>query len=198
MDRLPFPGGRTAGSEMGHFHVSVQVGSRGGARFAPLEALVDTGATYTWVPRDVLAAVGVVPEHDRPFLLADGREVRYPVAWAQIRIGGLEQPTIVVFGVPGSEPILGVVTLEEFLLAADPVHRRLMPVPGRLKRVLRSRVRDDTTPGHSAGQQVLRSRACRALAQDDNAARLRQKGRRRRTKEVSLLLSPFPRARLSS
>src|SRR5712691_264660 len=28
MDRLPFPGGRTAGSGVGHFHVSVQVGSR--------------------------------------------------------------------------------------------------------------------------------------------------------------------------
>lgn len=32
------------------------------------------------------------------------------------------------------EPILGVVTLEEFLLAADRVHRRLVSVPGLLKR----------------------------------------------------------------
>src|SRR3989440_231033 len=124
MDRLP--GG-------GHFHVSVKVGSRGGGGFTPVDGLVDTGATYTWVPRDVLVAVGVVPEDERPFLLADGREVRYPVAWAQIRIGAREQPTIVVFGAPGTEPILGVVTLEEFLLAADPVHRRLIPVPGLLK-----------------------------------------------------------------
>jgi predicted aspartyl protease len=66
-------------------------------------------------------------------VLADGREVRYPVAWAQIRIGGREQPTIVVFGEAGSEPILGVVTLEEFLLAVDPVSRRLIAVPGLLK-----------------------------------------------------------------
>ena len=134
MNRLPFPGGRTAGSGMGHFHVPVQVGSRSERGFASLDALVDTGATYTWVPRDVLDAVGVVPKDEWPFLLADGREVRYHVAWAQIRIAGREQPTIVVFGVPGSEPILGVVTLEEFLLAADPVHRRLIPVPGLLKR----------------------------------------------------------------
>ena len=124
MNRLP----------LGHFHVPVQVGSRSARGFASLDALVDTGATYTWVPRDVLDAVGVVPEDEWPFLLADGREVRYDVAWAQIRIAGREQPTIVVFGVPGSEPILGVVTLEEFLLAADPVHRVLIPVPGLLKR----------------------------------------------------------------
>ena|SRR5437763_1315799 len=135
MDWLPFPGGRTAGSGMGHFHVSVQVGRGDGERFTPLDALVGTGATYTWIPRDVLDAVGVVPAHERRFVLADGREVRYPVAWAQIKIAGQEQPTIVVFGAPGSEPILGVVTLEEFLLAADPVHQRLIPVPGLLERV---------------------------------------------------------------
>ena len=132
MNRLPFPGGRTKDSGVGHFHVTVQVGSRGGERFVPLDALVDTGATYTWVPRDVLDVVGVVPDEERPFRLADGREVRYPVGWAQIRIGEREQPTIVVFGAPGSDPILGVVTLEEFLLAADPVHSELIPVPGLL------------------------------------------------------------------
>src|SRR5438876_5299097 len=159
VDRVPFPGGRTEVSGVGHFHVSVQVGSRDGDRFAPLDALVDTGATYTWVPHDVLDAVGVVPDEERPFLLANGREVRYPVAWAQIRIGGREQPTIVVFGAPGSEPILGVVTLEEFLLAADPVHRRLIPVPGLLKRAW-----------GAADPSLAR---VRALAQDDNSARLR-------------------------
>src|SRR5437899_917079 len=133
MDRLPFPGGHSPGSGMGHFRVSIEVGRRGGERFAHLEALVDTGATYTWVPRDVLEGLGVVPDEEWPFELADGREVRYPVAWMRIRIGERAQPTIVVFGEPGSEPILGVVTLEEFLLAADPVHRRLIPVPGLLK-----------------------------------------------------------------
>jgi len=130
---LPFPGGHRPGSQMGHCRVPVQVGRRGSERFAPLDALVDTGATYTWIPRDVLETVGVAPEEERPFVLADGREVRYPVAWAQLRIGAREQPTIVVFGVPGSEPILGVVTLEEFLLAVDPVSHRLISVPGLLK-----------------------------------------------------------------
>ncbi len=118
---------------MGHFRVSIEVGRGGGERFAPLDALVDTGATYTWIPRDVLEAVGVAAEEERPFVLADGREVQYPVAWARIRIGAREQPTIVVFGAPRSEPILGVVTLEEFLLAVDPVSRRLISVPGLLK-----------------------------------------------------------------
>ena len=147
MDWL-LPGGAAApDSAMGHFHVSVQVSHRAGGRFAPLEALVDTGSTYTWIPRDVLEDLGIVPEEQWPFVLADGREVLYPVAWINIRIRDRVQPTIVVFGEPGSEPILGVVTLEEFLLAADPVHRRLISVPGRLKQILRAcGAQDDNSP----------------------------------------------------
>src|SRR6266566_1665198 len=102
-------------------------------RLEPLEALVDTGATYSWIPRGVLEGLGIVPEDQWPFVLADGREVLYPVAWINIRMRGRVQPTIVVFGEPGSEPILGVVTLEEFRVAADPVNRQLISVPGRLK-----------------------------------------------------------------
>ena len=133
MDRLPFPGGCSPGSGMGHFRVSIQVRRRGGERFAPLDALVDTGATYTWIPRNVLEGLGVVPDDDWPFVLADGREVRYAVAWIDIRMRERVQPTIAVFGEAASQPILGVVTLEEFRLAVDPVNQRLISVPGLLK-----------------------------------------------------------------
>lgn len=120
---------------MGHFRTAVQIRNRAGERFEPLEALVDTGATYTWVPRELLTRLGVAPEEEWPFVLADGREVQYPVAWILIRIGERTQPTIVVFGEPDSEPILGVFALEGFRLAADPVNRRLISVPGLLKAV---------------------------------------------------------------
>lgn len=120
-------------SGMGHFRVALQIGDPAGERFEPIEALVDTGATYTWIPRDVLNRLGMTPEEEWPFVLADGREVRYPVAWMQIRIGERARPTIVVFGEPGSEPMLGVFALEGFRLAADPVNRRLISVPGLLK-----------------------------------------------------------------
>ncbi len=118
----------------GDFRVSIQIARAKGERFEPLRALVDTGSTFTWVPRDVLERLGVSPEQEWPFELADGREQRYPVAWVQIRVEGRgEQPTIVAFAPPGSEPILGVVTLEEYLLAVDPVHHRLIRVSGLAK-----------------------------------------------------------------
>lgn len=134
MRRLPFPGGSTSPSEMSHFWVPIQVGPRGGSRSEPLLALVDTGSTYTWIASDVLEALGVEPQLERPFVLADGRVAQYRMGWVQIRLEGSEQPTIVVFAPAGAEPILGVVTLEEFGLAADPVNERLISVPGLAKR----------------------------------------------------------------
>ena len=134
MRRLPFPGGSTSDSNAGNFRVPIQVGRRGVERFTRLDALVDTGSTYTWISRDVLAELGINPEREWPFELADGRQVRYPVGWIQIRLEGEEQPTLAVFAPPGAEPILGAFTLEGFLLAADPVNERLISVPGLAKR----------------------------------------------------------------
>ena len=134
MRRLPFPGGSTLPSGVGHFRVPIQVGRRSGTRFSSLDALVDTGSTYSWIPRHLLEDLGVTPEQEWPFVLADGREVRYPMAWIQIRLDGRAAPTLVVFAPEGSEPILGAYTLEGFLLAADPVNERLISVPGLAKR----------------------------------------------------------------
>ena len=136
MTRLPYPGGSTSDSDVGNFRVPIQVARRDSERFAALTALVDTGSTYTWVPRDVLEGLGMAPEREWPFELADGREVRYGVAWIQIRLEGREAPTLVVFGPAGTEPILGAFTLEGFLLAADPVNERLISVPGLAKRAI--------------------------------------------------------------
>jgi hypothetical protein len=51
----------------------------------------------------------------------------------QIKVGSRARPTIVVFGDPGTEPLLGAFTLEGFRLGADPVNHRLISVPGLLK-----------------------------------------------------------------
>lgn len=52
---------------MGSFRVQIEIGDPAGSRFDRLEALVDTGATYTWVPRDFLERLGIPPEEERPF-----------------------------------------------------------------------------------------------------------------------------------
>ena len=128
---------RDAGSGMGTFRVSIQLATAGGERFESMEALVDTGASYTWIPRDLLEGLGVRPDEERVFVLADGREVSYPMAWVRVRLdgGGRIQPTLVVCGDSGTDVLLGAFTLEGFGLGVDPVNRRLIQVPGLLKAV---------------------------------------------------------------
>jgi len=119
---------------MGALGVTIGVGDRDGRRFERVEALVGTGSTYTWIPRPVLQGLGLRPEKERIFELTDGRQVTYGIAWATVQINGERQPTIVVFGDDNTEPLLGVVTLEEFGLGVDVVGQRLIPTPGLLKR----------------------------------------------------------------
>ncbi len=122
----------SANENMGAFREHVEIGDFAGDRFEAVEALVDTGATDTWGPRELLERLGVTPEEQRPFVLADGREVTYDVAWVRIRIDGRTQPSLCVFGELGTQPLLGVFTLEAFGLGVDPVNRRLIPVRGLL------------------------------------------------------------------
>lgn len=117
---------------MGEFHQRIEIGDLAGSRFEAADALVDTGATYTWIPSDLLERLGVTPEERRPFVLADGREIEYELAWVRIRINGRSHPSICVFGNRGTEPLLGVFTLEAFGLDVDPVNRTLIPVRARL------------------------------------------------------------------
>lgn len=82
--------------------------------------LVDTGATDTVVPPECIDAVGLEPRAQRTYELADGRSVRMNVAVAEIEflddyVGGM-----VVFGEPGTEPLLGVTALESMGAEVDP------------------------------------------------------------------------------
>ena len=117
---------------MATFSVPIDVGSADSQQFRSLEALVDAGATYTMLPASLLASLGVEPDEERPFMLANGEQIRRQLAQTWVRIDGRARMTMVVFGDEGALPLLGAVTLEEFGLAVDPVARRLVPVPGLL------------------------------------------------------------------
>ena len=104
-----------------------------------VEALVDTGATHTFLPRNLLAELGIRPTERAPFQLADDRTVEYPVGEARIRLDGRERTTIVVFGSDAAAPLLASTSLELFNMAVDPIGRRPVPVPGLLKYVQTAR-----------------------------------------------------------
>src|SRR5256886_14743036 len=92
-------------SGMGTFRVTLHLEGATGERFKLIEALVDTGASYTWIPRDVLEGLGVRPDEERVFVLADGRTVRYPIAWVRVRLDERTQPTPAVCVAPATNPL---------------------------------------------------------------------------------------------
>ena len=118
---------------MGTFNVSLQVGDLESCQFVDVEALVDTGASHTTLPQDILYHLGVGSVEKVSFELADGRVVEYDVGEARLRLDNRERTTLVVFGPQGSSPLLGATTLQLFNLAVDSTRERLVTVPGLLK-----------------------------------------------------------------
>ncbi len=112
---------------MGTVQVTIGVGDAHGQRFEDVEVVVDTGSTYTAVPRELLRRLGVPVERSLPSETADGRIVPADVGRTVIRLEGLEFSTPVVFAEEGEPSLLGVVSLEEAALAVDPLAGRLIP-----------------------------------------------------------------------
>lgn len=56
---------------MGTFRMSIEVGDPAGEHYEAVEAVVDTGATYTSLPADLLRGLGVVPHTRATFVLAE-------------------------------------------------------------------------------------------------------------------------------
>lgn len=117
---------------MSTFRHPIAIGSPDGSRFEEVEALVDTGSSYTWVARSLLDRLGAQATIQQRFQTADGRIILRDVAELPVRLDGDTRITMVVFGDEGTVPLMGAHTLEGFGLAPDPLGHRLIPVPGLL------------------------------------------------------------------
>lgn len=117
---------------MGIFKHPIEVALTPEGPFETIDALVDTGASYTWLPRSLLEQMGAKPTFRRPFVMADGRQIERDMTTVYVRVDGREHPTPCIFGDEDTSPLLGVVTLEELGFGVDPVNRKLIPVPGML------------------------------------------------------------------
>lgn len=112
---------------MGTVTVAIGVGDPQRQRFEELEVEVDTGSTFTAVPKEMLERLGVPVTRTVQSELADGSHVPVDIGETAIRLQGQEFTTQVIFANPGEASLLGVVTLEQALLAVDPVAGRLIP-----------------------------------------------------------------------
>ena len=114
---------------MGHVKVRTEVSNVDGTRSREVEVMVDTDATYTFLPGSMLRELGIAPTRAAEFELASGETAQYARGEAVIRINGFAQVTPVVFGDDEAELLIGVVTLEQLELVIDPVAGALIPGP---------------------------------------------------------------------
>ena len=121
---------------MGAFYVTIEVGDAKSEQFEEVRALADTGAAWTWLPKEILDRLGHTPTRKRRLQTADNRVIERDAAFIPVRIGDETNPSLCIFGDPGSIPLLGATTMREFSLTPDPVKEQLVPTVGVLATIL--------------------------------------------------------------
>ncbi len=113
---------------MGTFYVTLRVAGRFRERYAHIDAMVDTGSTYTSLPESLLAELGIEPDEVRTFKLADNRLVEYSMGETRLGLENRERSAPIMFAPDDTTPLVGATTLEILRLGIDPIREQLVPV----------------------------------------------------------------------
>ena len=115
---------------MGLIRVPVKVLAPGdGRQPVEIEVLVDTGAIYSLLPRQLLESVGVSPTSRGQVRTIEGRPIERDVANIVVEVAGRRSLGMVpvIFGEASDQPVLGVTALEMMGLEVDPARGELRP-----------------------------------------------------------------------
>ena len=118
---------------MGTFRVAVTVGNPDSDARETVDALVDTGATFSVMPASLLRRLGIEPTRTRRLRFANGQVEERQTGMAFFEVDGIDCEAMVVFG-PDDLHLLGATTLEALLLMVDPINKQLVPEVGLLMR----------------------------------------------------------------
>jgi len=92
-----------------------------------LEAMVDTGAAFSWMHRDRLERLGVEKLRRIGFRAIDGSIIERDTAAVWVANNEFKAPDIIVMAERTDMEVIGVHTIEGLGLAADPVQKKLIP-----------------------------------------------------------------------
>ena len=90
--------------------------------------LVDSGAVYSVLRYNDWRALGLKPERELEFVLADGTTLTRGVSECIFELEGRRATSPVVLGETEDEALLGAVTLETLGLMLNPLTRTLQPM----------------------------------------------------------------------
>ncbi len=116
---------------MGETRVTIQVATLSGERKEALEAIVDTGATFSVIPTSTLKRLHIKRQEQEKVAveLANGHTITRWSGEARIEINGKSRVCPILFGRPQEPMFLGVTALEALGLTVDPMKGRLKPRP---------------------------------------------------------------------
>ena len=101
-----------------------------------IELIVDTGATLTKLPAELLSELRIEPQFSVPVITPENREVLRSVGQAWISIDGRAGIVPVAFGGRGEPVLLGATSMEILGFVVDPIEQieqKLIPRPLRDK-----------------------------------------------------------------
>lgn len=97
-------------------------------KFEEVDLLVDSGAIFTSISRDILKRLGLEPVDREKLRVYGGAVVEREIGWALIEYGGKRRVVPVIFGEKEDIQVLGATGLESLGYQVDPVTKRLKPV----------------------------------------------------------------------
>ena len=100
-----------------------------------LEAVVDTGATFSKIPESVAARLGLEAEYETEVELGDGTVIGRKLTLAEVEIEEVRRPVLVAIG-EEEKPLIGYTTLELLGFKVNPITGKLeraMPIEYREK-----------------------------------------------------------------
>jgi predicted aspartyl protease len=98
------------------------------SRFAEVEALVDRGASYSWISKARLEPLGVQKVRRLQFRTIEGHTIERDLAAVFLSADGYTGGDNVVVAEAQDIEVLGAHSLESLGLAVDPVHKKLVPL----------------------------------------------------------------------
>ena len=116
------------GVAVGLFEVVVRVANPADRVFHKRTMLVDTGATHSALPASFLRELGVTPDDEREFSLADTEMKTYPVGEVRFSVGDRERTAPVIFGDEGMY-LFGATSLQNLDLVPDTTNHQLIAAP---------------------------------------------------------------------
>jgi aspartyl protease family protein len=99
--------------------------------------LVDSGAIYSVLPKEIWRALRLKPTRQVEFTLADGTAITRGVSECRFEIRGESATSPVVLGEDDDGALLGAVTLETLGLMLNPLTREVLPMRMALSHVRR-------------------------------------------------------------